>query len=100
MLDSVKSQNVLKKIAVLFSDARKSYEGPYGYQRERGRKGISLRDLAKQTGLKHTQISDIEHAKRNAGILSFFVVAEFLNIDLNKVLRIIRDEGKLVVKEK
>lgn len=100
MLDSRKSQNVLNKIAVLFKKARESYNGPLGFQRQHGRLGISQRDLAKEVGLKHTQISDIENAKRNAGILSFFVVAEFLEIDLAQIIKIIKGEGKLIADEK
>ncbi|QES87620.1 helix-turn-helix domain-containing protein [Rhizosphaericola mali] len=100
MLDSVKSKTILEKIAEIFKNARLNYDGPYGYQRQRGRKGISLRDLAKHTGIKHTQISEIEKAKRNSGIINVIIIAEFLSIDLNKIIEIIKAVGSLVIENK
>lgn len=53
----------------------------------RNQKNISLRNLAKQTGLSHSFICDIEHDRCNPSIEKLKVLAKSLGVEAEFFLR-------------
>src|ERR1044072_4687464 len=86
MLDSIKSAEILKLIGEKLYNARMAYMGPEGKKRSLGKPGISLRDLASEAHVKHTQISAIEKGQSNSTILTLIAIAEVLDLDLCDIL--------------
>lgn len=87
MLDPIKSKKILETIGAALYHARTNYSGPEGKKRSLGKKGISLRDLADASGVKHTQIQAIEKGQSNATVLTLLAISEVLEVDLCKLLK-------------
>lgn len=87
MLDPIKSKKTLEAIGSALYNARINYSGSEGKKRSLGKTGISLRDLAAASGVKHTQIQAIEKGQSNATVLTLLAISEVLEIDLCKLLK-------------
>ena len=88
MLDSIKSDKVLKQIGQRIRQARKSFKH-YSDKKDKEVEGISLRDLATLANVSHTQIDDIENGRLNPTILTLLSITEALNISIGELF-----EGK------
>ena len=53
-------------------------------KRIRGERGLSLRELAEQTGLSHSGIGHIEQKSNTPTLLSLLLISEALEFDLGQ----------------
>ena len=84
MLDSIKSDKVLKQIGQRIKQARANFNY-YNEKKEKDVVGISLRDLAVLANVSHTQIDDIENGRLNPTILTLLSITEALNISIGEL---------------
>lgn len=74
MLDSIKSEKILKSIGEKLKSTRQV-------------KKLSLRSLAELANVEHVQIDKLEKGKLNASILTVLAIAEALELDPSELFK-------------
>jgi transcriptional regulator with XRE-family HTH domain len=52
----------------------------------RTERGVSVVDLAKATGLSHSQISEYEHGLKEPGITKIVAISKFFGVDIQMII--------------
>ncbi len=73
MLDSIRSEEILKKVGAKLNKARKA-------------KKLSMRALASLAGVDYSQIDKIEKGRLNCTILTVIAIADALGVPASKLI--------------
>jgi transcriptional regulator with XRE-family HTH domain len=73
MLDSLRSEEILKKVGAKLNKARKA-------------KKLSMRSLASLAGVDYSQIDRIEKGRLNCTILTVIAIADALGVPASKLI--------------